>query len=109
MVDSYRQASYILDIRQEIATTTTFSRGGDSEMKLAKILINEGEELLLSLQTTGNPGTLSRILTFTRSVRSDAYYAYLDGRTARAKLLNRFADKIGNAALKIKLREATRL
>jgi hypothetical protein len=74
-------------------------------MKLAKILTDEGDELIRSLRATGNPATLSRILRFTQSVRHDAYFAYLDGRTARAKALNKFADKIGQAALKVRLRD----
>jgi hypothetical protein len=45
-------------------------------MKLAKILTDEGNDLIRSLRATGNPATLSRILGFTQSVRRDAYYAY---------------------------------
>jgi hypothetical protein len=74
-------------------------------MRLAKILTDEGDDLIRGLRASGDPATLSRILGFTQSIRRDAYYAYLDGRPARAKALSKFADKIARAALKIRLRQ----
>lgn len=71
-------------------------------MKLAKILTDEADAIILRLKARPSnlDDVISRALTFTRSLSSDAYYAHLDGRTARAKALNKLADRVRIAALR---------
>jgi hypothetical protein len=69
-------------------------------MKLAKILTDEADALILRVKAKPDDAAMSRILTFTNSVAHDAYMAYLDDKNARAKALNKLADKVRSAALK---------
>ena len=73
------------------------------EMRLAKILTDEADELILRIRQRPTEESLHRVLTFTQSLSRDAYYAYLDGKTARAKALNKLADKVRHVALRVKI------
>lgn len=77
------------------------SEGKDPEMKLAKILTNEANELILRLRTRPTPEVMSRSLTFTQSLRRDAYLAYLDGKNARSVALHGLANKVAYVALRV--------
>ncbi len=66
-------------------------------IRLARSLTDEADALILRVKQHPTEDNLLRVLTFTRSLASDARYAYLDGRTARAKALNRLADKVRHA------------
>lgn len=73
------------------------------DMRLAKILTDEADELILRCKQRPSQATMDRVTSFTRSVRSDAHYAYLDGKLARSRALNKLADKVGTTAIRMKI------
>ena len=72
-------------------------------MRLSKILLIEADDLILRIRQQPSQEALSRILTFTQSLARDAYYDHLDGKVARARALNKLADKVRHAALRVKI------
>jgi hypothetical protein len=72
-------------------------------MRLAKILTDEADALILRFKQRPSQEAMNRALNFTQSLARDAYMAYLDGKNARAKALNKLADKVRLAALRMKI------
>lgn len=72
-------------------------------MRLAKILTDEADDLILRLRQRPSREAVSRALNFTQSVARDAYLAYLDDKNARAKALNKLADRVRLVALRAKI------
>jgi hypothetical protein len=65
-------------------------------VKLAKGLLDKAEELI-NRMSCGSRAGAHQADEFVRHLHSEAYYARLDGRSARAITLNRLADKVARA------------
>lgn len=69
-------------------------------VRLAQATLDIAERLIQRLSSEDSiiaNSTISEAENFVRHLQSDAYYARLDGRSARAITLNRLADKIARA------------
>jgi hypothetical protein len=76
-----------------------------SKVRIARRTRDRADELLAELaprparNLSWNRASACRnAVNFADSVRSDAYYAWLNGARSRAKALNRLADKLSQAA-----------
>jgi len=68
-------------------------------MKLSRITtdLSDGYIVNLGRAPVNLADVIARAERHVRFLRDDAYYAYLDGRTARAKALNKEADRVAKA------------
>jgi hypothetical protein len=70
-------------------------------VKIAKATLDRADELMRRAKADPfNDGTIYAVTVFTRGLEHDAYYAYLDGKAARAKALNQLAARVTRTALK---------
>jgi hypothetical protein len=72
-------------------------------VKLARAIIDEANRLIASMDA-GNTADANTTDDFVRHLQSEAYYARLDGRSARAITLNRLADKVARARNDLRIR-----
>lgn len=65
-------------------------------MKISKAVLDRVDELIASMKAN-RPNAADQAEAFVRHLQSEAYYARLDGRSARCRELNRVADRLARA------------